>query len=218
MQPFRLKLRHHQPSVSDAVLEMDAAELDTVDPSTIADAIAPAPEADEFIDQWADVQVQTDLAEGGRRHLSARIQLPYTVDQIWQILTDYDHLAEFIPGLAKSCRIPHPEGGIRLEQIGSQSLLKLKFCARVVLDMVEQVPHRLDFQMVEGDFREFAGSWILEPVELDDRVGTNLVYTIRILPPRVMPTRVIEGRLHHNLCVNLTAIRSRAEALFGAVS
>jgi ribosome-associated toxin RatA of RatAB toxin-antitoxin module len=169
----------------------------------------------ELTASQAAVQVQTDLAEGGRRHLSARIQLPYARDQIWVILTDYDHLADFIPGLARSCRIPHPDGGIRLEQVGSQSLLKLKFCARVVLDMVEQMPNRLDFQMVEGDFREFSGSWVLEPASLNGRIGTELLYSIRILPPRVMPTRVIEGRLHQNLQINLNAIRERADALFG---
>ena len=110
----------------------------------------------------SDVEVRTDRTEGRQRQLSAKIHIPYSVDQVWQILTDYDRLADFIPNLAKSRQITHPQNGIRIEQVGTQSLLRLKFCARVVLDMVERFPHQLDFVMIEGDFKEFSGSWMLQ--------------------------------------------------------
>lgn len=161
----------------------------------------------------ADVAVQTDWAEGRQRQISARVRIPCPMDQVWQILTDYDHLADFIPNLAKSQRIPHPQGGIRLEQIGAQSFLKLKFCARVVLDMVEHFPQRLDFSMVEGDFKEFSGQWQLQPAVMEGQTATELCYTVRVWPPRTMPIGLIERRLQQNLAVNLTAIRQRAEAL-----
>lgn len=161
------------------------------------------------------VEVKTDWAQGRQRQISAKIQIPYGVEQVWQILTDYDHLADFIPNLAKSCRIDHPAGGIRLEQIGAQSFLRIKFCARVVLDMIETFPSQLDFQMVEGDFKEFAGSWQLEPMTVGDRPHTTLSYTVRVLPPRTMPIGMIERRLSTSLATNLTAIYQRAEALFG---
>ena len=159
------------------------------------------------------VEVQIDWAEGRQRQISARIQIPYTVEQVWQILTDYEQLADFIPNLSKSRLLPHPEGGIRLEQIGAQSFLKLKFCARVVLDMIEKFPHQLDFQLVEGDFKEFSGSWLLHPYVLE--AGTDLCYIVRVVPPRAMPVGLIERRLCHNLAVNLTSIWKRAEAVYG---
>jgi ribosome-associated toxin RatA of RatAB toxin-antitoxin module len=162
-----------------------------------------------------DVEVTTDRGEGRHRQITAKIQIPYPVEQVWQILTDYEHLADFIPNLAKSQKIEHPQGGIRLEQIGSQSFLKLKFCARVVLDMVENFPNQIDFQMVEGDFKEFFGAWHLNPHPICGQPGTHLCYTVQILPPRAMPIGLIERRLSHNLVVNLIAIRQRAETLFG---
>ncbi|HEY9643936.1 MAG TPA: SRPBCC family protein [Coleofasciculaceae cyanobacterium] len=161
---------------------------------------------------WQEVEVQTDHAEGRQRQISAKIRLPYSIEQIWQILTDYDRLADFIPNLAKSRQIEHPQGGIRIEQVGTQSLLKLKFCARVVLDMVEQFPHQIDFCMVEGDFKQFSGSWMLQPVV--EGMGTELCYTISVLPPRTMPVGMIEKRLKTSLVINLSAIRQRADALF----
>jgi ribosome-associated toxin RatA of RatAB toxin-antitoxin module len=161
----------------------------------------------------SQVEVQTDQAEGRQRQITARIHIPYTVEQIWQILTDYDHLADFIPNLAKSRRIEHPQGGVRIEQVGTQSLMKLKFCARVVLDMIEQCPHQLDFRMVEGDFKQFFGSWTLQPAP--EGLGTELRYTVSVLPPRTMPIGIIESRLKSGLVLNLSAIRQRAELLFG---
>lgn len=161
------------------------------------------------------IEVTTDRAEGRERQISARICLPYSIEQIWQILTDYDQLAEFIPNLAKSCQIEHPQGGIRIEQIGTQALLRFKFCARVVLDMVEHFPHQLDFQMVEGDFKSFAGSWKLEPIVLAEGAGTELCYTVSVLPPRAMPVGLIERQLKSGLAINLSAIQQRAEQMFG---
>lgn len=158
-----------------------------------------------------DVEVSTDRVEGRERQISARIRIPYSIEQVWQILTDYDHLADFIPNLAKSQQIEHPQGGIRIEQIGAQALLKFKFCAHVVLDMVEHFPHRLEFQMVEGDFKSFVGNWQLEPIAN----GTELSYTVSVLPPRIMPVGLIEQRLKSGLVLNLTAIRQRAEQMFG---
>lgn len=161
-----------------------------------------------------EVEVWTEKAEGRQRQITAMIRIPHPAEKIWQILTDYDHLADFIPNLAESRQINHPQGGIRIEQMGAQSFLKFKFCARVVLDMIEQFPSRIDFKMVEGDFKVYTGSWILQPFTLANGAGVELYYTVSILPPRTMPIGLIERRLKHSLTLNLSAIRQRAEILF----
>ncbi|MBD2464414.1 SRPBCC family protein [Oscillatoria sp. FACHB-1407] len=161
------------------------------------------------------VNVKVERLDGRRRQIIATIQIPHPVETVWNILTDYEHLADFIPNLAKSRRIEHPQGGIRLEQVGSQSFFKLKFCARVILDMVEKFPDQLDFRMVEGDFKEFVGSWLLQPQLIGGQPGTELQYVVQILPPRTMPTALIERCLSHTLAMNLTAIQQRTQTLFG---
>ncbi|MEO0407729.1 MAG: SRPBCC family protein [Cyanobacteria bacterium P01_A01_bin.135] len=156
----------------------------------------------------ADIAIQ--MQDMGDRHrlLTAQVIIPAAVERVWHTLTDYERLADFIPNLSESRRIAHPAGGIRLEQIGSQSLLKFKFCARVVLDMVEQFPHRLQFEMVEGDFKTFKGAWDLQPAGQDG--STQLTYSLTVCPSRIVPVRAIEQRLGNNLCENLTAIRDRS--------
>lgn len=161
-----------------------------------------------------DVEISTQKLEGRQRRIMAAIHIPFGIDQVWQVLTDYEQLSDFIPNLTQSQRLPHPTGGIRLEQIGAQCFLNIKFCARVVLDMVECFPQELHFSMVEGDFRQFEGTWRLEP--LAEGQGTRLTYDLKVQPPRVMPVGLIEQHIRHNLSANLTAIRDRTATLFTA--
>lgn len=178
------------------------------------DPLADVPVGESLGMAMGDVAISTQKLAGRQRRIRASIQIPFELKQVWQVITDYDRLADFIPNLTQSQRLPHPAGGIRLEQVGSQCFLNIKFCARVVLDMVERFPQELGFSMVEGDFRQFEGVWRLEPIA--NGSGTQLIYDLLVLPPRVMPAGLIEQHICHNLSENLTAIRDRAAALFSA--
>ncbi|RCJ24507.1 cyclase [Nostoc sp. ATCC 43529] len=161
----------------------------------------------------AKVEVQIDKLAQRQRQISAKVQIPQPVEQIWKVLTDYEALADFIPNLAKSRLIEHPDGGIRLEQVGSQRFLNFNFCARVVLDLEEYFPKEINFRMVEGDFKGFSGSWCLEPYSLGEHIGTNVCYTIQVWPKLTMPVSIIENRLSKDLRLNLMAIYQRVEEL-----
>ena len=174
--------------------------------------------ATTLVDQEAllqAVEVQTEPVAERQRQISAKIQIPHAVEQVWQVLTDYEALANFIPNLAKSRLLEHPTGGIRLEQVGTQRLLRFNFSARVVLDLEENFPHEINFNLVEGDLKEYSGSWRLEPYSLCDQTGTNLYYTVRVWPKRTMPVAMIERRLCSDLRLNLLAIRQQLQELFG---
>lgn len=159
------------------------------------------------------VQVQIEKIAQRQRHITATIQIPHPTEQVWKVLTNYEALADFIPNLAKSRLMAHPTGGIRLEQIGSGRFLRLNFCARVVLDLVEYFPKEINFRMVEGDFQEYSGSWCLEPYSLAESTGTNLSYKLKVWAKLTMPINIIEQRLSNDLPLNLLAIRQRVEQL-----
>ena len=161
----------------------------------------------------AKVEIQIDKIAERQRKITAKVQIPQPVEQIWKVLTDYEALPDFLPNLAKSRLIEHPNGGIRLEQVGSQRLLNFNFWARVVLDLEECFPKEINFRMVEGDFKGFSGSWCLEPYSLGEYVGTNLCYTIQVWPKLTMPVGIIENRLSKDLRLNLLAIYQRVEEL-----
>ncbi|QIR36602.1 cyclase [Tolypothrix sp. PCC 7910] len=163
------------------------------------------------VEPSVDIQI-AKIAER-QRQITAKIQIPQPIEKIWKVLTDYEALVDFIPNLAKSRRLEHPEGGIRLEQVGSQRLLNFNFCARVVLDLEEYFPKEINFRMVEGDFKGFSGSWRLEPYPCGDVMGTNLCYTIEVWPKLTMPVTIIENRLSKDLQSNLLAVYQRVQQL-----
>jgi ribosome-associated toxin RatA of RatAB toxin-antitoxin module len=151
---------------------------------------------------------------GRQRRIEATIHLPHAIEQVWQVLTDYEGLAEFIPNLATSCRVPHPEGGIRIEQVGIQHLKVVTFSARVVLDMVEAYPSAIRFTMVEGDFKAFSGEWLLQAMPDSDGGGTRLTYILEVWAKATIPVIAIEQRLKKDLPQNLHAIRDRLAVIF----
>jgi ribosome-associated toxin RatA of RatAB toxin-antitoxin module len=159
------------------------------------------------------VAVQIEKIADRQRQITATIQIPQPVEKTWRVLTDYESLAEFIPNLSKSRLLEHPDGGIRLEQIGSQRLLNFNFCARVVLDLEECFPKEINFRMIEGDFKGFSGSWCLKPYSFGDLMGTHLCYTIQIWPKLTMPLKIIEPRLTNDMQLNLLAIHQRVVCL-----
>lgn len=160
-----------------------------------------------------DVTVEVEKITERQRQITAKIKIPHPLEKVWQVLTDYQTLPEFIPGLASSRKLEHPTGGIRLEQVGSQRLLKINFSARVVLDLEEYFPNTISFKMVEGDFKDFSGSWDLNNCVLNDKTGTLLCYRVKIWPKITMPIRVIEPRISQDMQSNLLAIRQRIEEL-----
>ncbi|NES99285.1 MAG: cyclase [Sphaerospermopsis sp. SIO1G2] len=161
------------------------------------------------------VSIEVEKLAERQRQITAKVKISHPIEIVWQILTDYEALPQFVPNLAKSCLLEHPNGGIRLEQVGSQQLLKFKFCARVVLDLEEIFPRLISFKMVEGDFKGFSGQWCLEPYSLnfEQGPGTILSYTIQVWPKLTMPISIIEKRLSKDLQANLLAIRQRASEL-----
>lgn len=157
------------------------------------------------------VEISTEKRPARERRILASVSIPQPADQVWQVITDYEHLADFVPNLTSSKLVPNQEGRIRLEQIGAQCFLKFKFCARVVLDMTESFPHEVGFAMKEGDFKQFFGVWKLQPVE--DEQSTRLSYDLFVKPPLAMPAALIEHHLCANITTNLLAIRERALAV-----
>lgn len=160
----------------------------------------------------ASVQLSTRSLDGRKRQVKASLVVPVDAATLWGVLTDYEALADFIPNLWLSRRLPHPQGGIRLEQEGGQRILALSFSARVVLDMDEDFPRRITFRMVEGDFKEFSGYWQLTPLGTEPQ-RTELTYVLEVRPKLTMPVKILECRLNIDLPRNLVAIAQRSQGI-----
>ncbi|KAG8488836.1 hypothetical protein CXB51_016891 [Gossypium anomalum] len=108
---------------------------------------------------------------GNSRRIRSKIGIEANLDTVWNILTNYEKLADVIPGLAVSEVVEKKHKFARLYQIGQQSLpLGLKFNAKGVIDCYEKdleiLPsgkkREIQFKMIEGDFTMFEGTWLIE--------------------------------------------------------
>ncbi|WP_017325773.1 SRPBCC family protein [Synechococcus sp. PCC 7336] len=160
------------------------------------------------------VAVNLEKLEGRRRCLQAAIEIEHSPQAVWDVLIDYEGLADFIPNLAESCVVGEEDGCVLLRQVGVQKLSVLKFSAAVTLKMDPSPIERIDFSMTEGDLLEFAGSWQLAAI---DDSGTKLSYCVTILPPRKMPVQIVQRRLRKDLSANLLAIQAEVEKRASAV-
>ena len=99
----------------------------------------------------------------GVRRLAVQLRTDQTVDDLWEVLTDYEGLSEFIPNLSSSKLIERSGNRVTLSQIGSQQLvLGLKFSAEVQLELTEHRPEGLlQFRMIKGDFRRLRAPGVL---------------------------------------------------------
>ncbi len=179
-----------------------------IDPSEplFASPVAGKPSRDRTIEQTMEVLPQ------GTRRLAAQLRTPIGFDSLWEVLTNYDKLSDFIPNLDLS-KIQTRDGNrIILKQVGSQDFLGLKFSAKVLLELIEEKSAGiLKFRLLKGDFRRFEGSWLI--AELPNDQGSSLVYELIVQGCLGMPVSLIENRLRQDLSNNLLAVEKTASIL-----
>ncbi|XP_068660004.1 uncharacterized protein [Aristolochia californica] len=160
------------------------------------------------------VHCEVDVVSWRERRVRAWISVEADVDSVWNVLTDYERLADFIPNLVCSGRIPCPHPGrIWLEQRGLQRALYWHIEARVVLDL-QEFPHlangrELHFSMVDGDFKKFEGKWSVKAGVRS--CMTTLSYEVNVIPRFNFPAILLERIIRSDLPVNLVALACRAE-------
>ncbi|KAK1426441.1 hypothetical protein QVD17_15113 [Tagetes erecta] len=163
------------------------------------------------------VKCEVEVISWRERRVKSEVEVDADVDSVWKVVTDYERLADFIPNLIFSARIPcvHP-GRIWLEQRGLQRALYWHIEARVVLDL-QEFPNsangrELRFSMVDGDFKKFEGKW---SVKSGRRSSTAILsYEVNVIPNFNLPAIFMERIIRSDLPVNLQAIARRSERNF----
>ncbi len=120
----------------------------------------------------------------------------------WQVLTDYDRYADFIPDLRSSRIVARSGSGTVVEQRGQAGFLFIRIPLEVRY-LVEETPYRtVRSRAIGGDFREMDGRYELSPVP----GGLRLTYSGRLVPGFMMPP-----------LFGTTAVRLSVERQFGAM-
>ena len=155
------------------------------------------------------IEQTMEVLPAGTRRLAAQLSTPLEICYLWEVLTSYEKLSEFIPNLLSSEVLSRVENQIFLKQIGSQEFLGFNFSAEVFIKLIEDRNNALlSFSLIKGDFRKFEGSWKIK--ESSTGNGSSLIYELIVQGCFGMPVTLIEKHLRKNLTTNLLAVEKAA--------
>jgi ribosome-associated toxin RatA of RatAB toxin-antitoxin module len=164
-------------------------------------------------DQVALKQGQV-LVTGKNGKYTAQILIRGTANQVWTVLTDYDHYAGFMPNMTAS-RVLETKGNQRLvEQVDRYRILLFTTTTRTRLNITETPQESYSFQLAEGKLQKLEGNWTLKPIlnaegSADDQVLVTA--TIEAQPLSITPKGVFYSLFQNTVRDRLKAINAEVQ-------
>jgi uncharacterized protein YndB with AHSA1/START domain len=160
-----------------------------------------------------ELSVET-TRRGERFDVRARAALSAPAAVVWQVLTDYERLPRFVPGLSRS-KVRLREGNrVQLEQSGEASFLLFSFPIEVQLEVLEWPRQWVTSHAVGGNLRRMYGRYELQPRAGG---GTLLLYHGEIVPdfrlPRFIGTAAVRGMVERQFTAMVEEIERRSGSL-----
>jgi ribosome-associated toxin RatA of RatAB toxin-antitoxin module len=148
---------------------------------------------------WA-VEVRVEAHRDGDAVLvEARAEVHADRHLAWDVLTGYDHYAEFVPDLRSSRIIARSGATAIVEQSGVAGMFFYRFPLEVRLAITEEPFDTVRSHAIAGTFRELTGVYRLQPTP----EGVRVLYSGRLVPEFRLPP-----------IVGLPAVRASVERQF----
>jgi ribosome-associated toxin RatA of RatAB toxin-antitoxin module len=145
----------------------------------------------------AEVSVKT-VKRDGAVNVEAHATLQVPLELIWQTLTDYDHLAEFIPGISRSRLLEYRGTAAIVEQTGEAGILFFKFPIEVVVESLELAPYVIEVRVLKGNLKQLDGRYHIE-MGARPQDGITLRWRGVIEPEMPLPPLIGEMVLRANV-------------------
>jgi len=151
---------------------------------------------------WSGPEVEVKRSHG---IFSVHATAPVAVDveTAWQVLTDYNHLAEFVPGM-KSSRVVSVAGEpLRVEQKGEAGFLFFSRAFEVALEIEGLPPGQLKFHAVSGDMKRMQGEW---RIRRNTDAAVELEYEAEIEPDFWVPPLIGTALMRRDVGKNVEGV------------
>lgn len=151
---------------------------------------------------------------GENGQYTGRVTVNAPIATVWEVLTDYDNFARFLPNVTTSRLIQNNGDRKVFEQVYDISAFVITQSTRVRISTRENYPQQIAFQIIEGDLNALEGSWQLEPISSvpgkpPDRVA--ITHQVKV-DPGSTPSRFIFFSIYESILEDtLAAIKQEAE-------
>jgi hypothetical protein len=153
------------------------------------------------------IEVERD---GERFSVQARAMLAAPAALAWQVLTDYDNLPRFIPGLSASAVLLREANRATLRQKGEARFLVFSYPIEVRLEVLESPHAWVTSRAVGGNMKRMSGRYDLQPAG----TGVLLRYTGELEPDFALPplvgTLAVRGMVEEQFAAMAAEIERRA--------
>ena len=140
--------------------------------------------------------------EGDAVIVEAYASLHADLEIAWDVLTDYDRYAEFIPDLKSSRIVARSSGTVIVEQKGQGGFFLFRFPMEVTLSVTENPRSGITSRAIAGTFREMTGSYTL----VRDGDELRFTYSGRMVPDFLLPP-----------LIGTAAVKAAVRKQFGAL-
>jgi ribosome-associated toxin RatA of RatAB toxin-antitoxin module len=159
-----------------------------------------------------DVTVQAErLGDAVEVRAQATIAAPWPL--VWQVLTDYEDMPRFVPGIARSVVRSRDGNRLVLEHSGEARFLLFSFPIQVTLEVVESPMSLVTSRAIAGNVRRMSGRY-----ELSERgaQGVLLRYIGLIEPDFDLPPLIGPAALRSSVKEQFTAMVAEIERRAGS--
>jgi len=119
---------------------------------------------------------------------------------VWEVLTDYDHMTQFVPSLSQSKIIEHRPHGVLLRQKARAHVWMFSRTLKVLLDVTEYPMSGILFEdTAHQDFAVYKGTWKITAAGKDLEVDYHLETTRTFAAPDVLVRKALRKNAKHLL-------------------
>ncbi len=156
--------------------------------------------ADPRQDEGIEVKVQV---AGGNVIVDLSLVVPATRQQVWAVLTDFDHMAGFISNLKESKVVSSSADTMKVFQRGSAKYGPLSFPFESTREMQLAPFDKIQSHMISGNMRKMEGTTQL----VDEGVLTRIIYHTDSIPGVWIPPIVGKVFIEHEIREQFQQIR-----------
>ena len=142
----------------------------------------------------------------------ARAEIDADPIAAWGVLTDYDRLAEFIPGMQESKVVARTGSTVIVDQRGDATLLFLTFPMRARLEIQEHPFESVVSNAVSGNFKDLHGEYHLKVSGTGMVLNFSAIFTPDFSFPPLLGTLIVRSAAQRRFAAMVAEIEKTRRA------
>lgn len=144
----------------------------------------------------------------GAYSVRGRFATSAPMDVVWAVLSDYENIGAFVESMKQSTIEKRSGARLQVRQQAVVGVFPMRRKARLLLDVLERPPERIEFRDVLGqDFHSYQGAWDLA----GDSTETKVAYSLDVAPKTMAPRWLGRGMISHSAQDLLRQVRDEIE-------